>query len=102
MWLGQKVMIRFNFDPLARGGKDRLFTYDGPFVYDGPESQEQATRRQRQDFARNRVRKALGKAESKWVEALAYVQKELEMDDEEFEFLVEDEKALKASRKRKK
>jgi hypothetical protein len=105
MFLGQKVMLRFVFDPLAhkRTKGAPLFTYDGPFLYDGPETQEEAHRRLRAEHRRARIKKALGKTSTeKQLEALEYVAKELEMDREEFEMLVDEERELKEARRRKK
>lgn len=107
LFLGRKVMIRFNFNPHAKGGGPRLFTYDGPFIYDGPETEAESLARQRRDFRRARIKKALGKTSpAKQLEALEYVQKELamdadEQDREEFAMLVAEERELKEARKRK-
>jgi hypothetical protein len=99
-YLGDKVMIRFVFDPLAKGGMARLFTYDGPWVYDGPETQEQFLVRQHAAAARARIKKQLGTAKED--EKLLKVKAEFALDDDTFELYVAEERELKDARRRKK
>jgi len=98
-YLGDKVVMRVAFRPWEPW-ESWAFTHDTPSFFQGPETREEATKRNRFELLTSRLRKAGDKSEK-----LVYVEKEMQPTEEELAdayAILQAEKNAKEERARRK